>query len=245
MSDTLTSLIPQGLARSASDKDATFALLQQLGSAIERLFAPRCEVVLHDFSDLEHSIVYLQGSLSNRAVGGAATDLLLKKVRAGDTARDLHGYVTQLPNGRILKSSTIFLNDADGTAYGAFCINFDMTAFVSIHKLISDFIKSGTDENVSEALSDDINQTIGAIINETVNEMEVVGPLLSREDKIALVARLDDKGVFQVKRAAAIVADQFGFSKATIYNYLREARGGTGRNEGDSPDGKRNGDDKA
>jgi predicted transcriptional regulator YheO len=227
------------------EKEATFRLLRQLGTAIERLFAPRCEVVLHDFSDLEHSIVYLQGGLSDRSVGGAATDLLLKRVRAGDTTRDLHGYVTPLPNGRLLKSSTIFLNDANGEAYGAFCINFDMSTFVSIHKLISDFIKSGTDESVSEALCDDINQTIGTIITETLNEMEISGPLLSREDKITLIAKLDDKGVFQVKRAASILASQFGFSKATIYNYLREARGGLSQQNGERADSKRDIDEKA
>ena len=47
---------------------------------------------------------HLQGSLSNRAVGGAATDLLFKKVRAGDTARDLHGYIdpaSQRPHSEI------------------------------------------------------------------------------------------------------------------------------------------------
>ena len=226
MPDNLASLPRRG-APGALDKTAAFNLLRQIATGIERLFASHCEVVIHDFSDLEHSIVHLQGSLSDRWVGGAATDLLLKHVRAGDTAKDLHGYTTQLPNGRILKSSTMFLNDENGEAYGAFCINYDMSAFLGIHKLLSEFIKSGTEENISEALSDDINQTIGAIIAETINEMEISGPLLSRDDKITLIAKLDDKGVFQVKKAASILATQFGFSKATIYNYLREARNGT------------------
>jgi predicted transcriptional regulator YheO len=226
MADNLVSL-PKWAASDDAKKAATFQLLRQIAVGIEQLFAPHCEVVIHDFADLEHSIVDMQGSVSDRSVGGAATDLLLKRVQAGDTEKDLHGYTTHLANGRTLKSSTIFLNDEKGDAYGAFCINFDMSAFVGLHKILSDFVKSDNDENVSEALSDDINQTIGAVINETVNEMEISGPLLSREDKISLIARLDDKGVFQVKKAATILATQFGFSKATIYNYLREARGGT------------------
>lgn len=225
MSENLASL-PKWAPSDAAKRAATFALLRQIAIGLERLFAPHCEVVIHDFTDLEHSIVDMQGRLSDRSIGGAATDLLLKRVQAGDTEEDLHGYTTQLANGRTLKSSTIFLNDEKGEAYGAFCINFDISAFVGLHKVLADFIKSDNDENVSEALSDDINQTIGAIINETVNEMEISGPLLSRDDKISLIARLDEKGVFQVKKAATILATQFGFSKATIYNYLREARGG-------------------
>jgi predicted transcriptional regulator YheO len=68
---------------------------------------------------------------------------------------------------------------------------------------------------------------------------------LSREDKITLIAKLDDKGVFQVKRAASILASQFGFSKATIYNYLREARGGLSQQNGERADSKRDIDEKA
>jgi predicted transcriptional regulator YheO len=225
MSENPASLPKWNSQGDAAKKPATFALLRQLGIGLERLFAPHCEVVIHDFSDLEHSIIAIQGSLSDRAIGGAATDLLLKRVQVGDTSEDLHGYTTKLSNGRTLKSSTIFLNDENGEAYGAFCINFDVSAFVGLHKVLSDFIKS--EENVSEALSDDINQTIGTIITETVSELEISGPLLSRDDKVTLIARLDDKGVFRVKKAASIVASQFGFSKATIYNYLREARSGT------------------
>lgn len=224
MSESLASRPKWTSQGGAARKTATFALLRQVAIGLERLFAPHCEVVIHDFADLEHSIIDMQGSLSDRSIGGAATDLLLKRAQAGDTKQDLHGYTTQLPNGRTLKSSTIFLNDEKGEAYGAFCINFDMSAFIGLNKVLSDFIKS--EESVSEALSDDINQTIGAIISETVSEMEMSGPLLSRDDKITLIARLDDKGVFQVKKAASIVASQFGFSKATIYNYLREARSG-------------------
>ncbi len=47
---------------------------------------------------------------------------------------------------------------------------------------------------------------------------------MSREDKIDLIARLDEKGVFQVKKAVPILADQLSLSRATVYNYLSEAR---------------------
>ena len=50
-----------------------------------------------------------------------------------------------------------------------------MSAFVGLHKVRSDFIKS--EENVAEALCEDINQTIGAIIT----EMEISGPVLSQD----------------------------------------------------------------
>ncbi|MFM7174715.1 MAG: helix-turn-helix domain-containing protein, partial [Caldilinea sp.] len=53
--------------------------------------------------------------------------------------------------------------------------------------------------------------------------------LLNRDDKIGLIRRLDDKGVFQIKKMVPFVADQLGLSRATIYNYLREGRGENNR----------------
>jgi predicted transcriptional regulator YheO len=205
-------------------REEQMALLRRLAAGIERLFAPHCEVVVHHFADLEHSIVHVAGNLSGRSVGGAATDLLLRQLRGGVAAEDLHGYHTQLPNGRSLKSSTMFLRDEAGEVYGAFCVNFDISAFVGAQKMLAALIDTRGAGDVSEALTDDMNQTIGAIITDTIGSMDLSGPFLSREDKVALMERLDQRGVFQVKKAMSILAEQVGCSKATLYNYLREAR---------------------
>jgi predicted transcriptional regulator YheO len=199
----------------------TFALLKQLSVAVRQLFAPFCEVVIHDFSDLEHSIAYIEGDLTGRSVGGAATNLLLAAARTGDTETDLHNYFTTLPNGRTLKSSTIFLRDCEGRAYGAFCINAEVTAFEQFRRLLNEF--AAAEHEVSEVFSDDIQRTIQTVIAETMSDHE--RPILTREDKVDLIGRLDAKGVFQVKKAVPILADQLGLSRATVYNYLGEARG--------------------
>ena len=83
---------------------------------------------------------------------------------------------------------------------------------------------NGVEESVSEVLSDDINQTIGGIISETLAEIGDEPRFMNRGGKVDLIARLDAKGIFQVKKAAPILAEQLGLSRATIYNYLREAR---------------------
>jgi len=213
-----------GRVEQTFEHPARVTFLRQLADGLERLFAPHCEVVIHDFADLERSIVYVGGRLSGREVGGSATDLLLQKVRTGDTARDLHCYRTTLDNGRVLKSSTLFLRDQQGRATGALCINYDIGSMVAMQQFLAAMTSSGADESITETLTDDVTRTIGGIITETVGEMGLVYPVLSKEDKIGLIARLDLKGVFQVKRAVPILAREFGFSRATIYNYLRAAR---------------------
>jgi predicted transcriptional regulator YheO len=209
----------------SDDRVLTYSMLQRLAMALTRLFSPGCEVVIHDFTDLERSIVHIEGNITNRSIGGAATDLLLKCINSGETDKDLYDYITTLPGGRLMKSSTIFLHDADGTAYGAFCINFEVTSLVNFRNFITEFLDTENGIHLNELFSDDIHKTIHAVISETTVEIGKENPILSRDDKVELIARLDAKGIFQVKRAVSIVADQLGISRATIYNYLAEARG--------------------
>lgn len=200
--------------------------LRRIAAAVANLLGPHCEVVIHDFSDLEHSIVHLEGNVSNRAVGDAATDLLLSRVRAGRTDEDLHNYRTRGAAGGTLKSSTVFLRDRDGRPRGAFCVNLDIDVLQRARDGIDALLRVEERSSVSETLSGDIDGTISAVFAETVRAMDMHLPVMARKDKLALIARLDDKGMFQVKRAVPVLARAFGTSRATIYNYLKSARAG-------------------
>jgi predicted transcriptional regulator YheO len=205
----------------------TFQLLRQIAVGVQKLLHPFCEIVIHDFTDLERSIVYIEGNISGRSIGGAATDLLISQARSGNTTHDFYNYETQLPNGRTMKSCTMFLRDDDGQAYGAFCINLDIGAFQMFHQLLGDFISVQQDGEVRETLSDDIQRTIRTILMDTIKAVGVGKdlPILNRDEKVELIAKLDERGVFQVKKAVTVVADELGLSRSTVYNYLSEARG--------------------
>lgn len=197
--------------------------LQQIAVGIQKLWGLSCEVVIHDFADLEHSIVHIEGNITGRSVGGAATDLLLACVRNENTAKDMYNYKIHLQNGRVMRSCTMFLRDEDGKAYGAFCINFDITQFNIFHRYLENFI-SADNADVSETFSDDLQTTVHTVLMETMSEIGADLPILSREEKVNLIARLDEKGVFQVKKAVSLLANELGLSRSTVYNYLGEAR---------------------
>jgi HTH domain len=57
-------------------------------------------------------------------------------------------------------------------------------------------------------------------------ERELGGTLseLSREDKQRAVKMLDQRGAFELRRSVEDVADSFGVSRITIYNYLNAIR---------------------
>jgi predicted transcriptional regulator YheO len=211
-------------ARGMQDKVETLRLLRQLAVALRRLFSPFCEVVIHDFADFEHSIVCIEGNVTGRREGGAATDLLLAKASQGDTDEDLYNYLTSLPGGRLMKSCTVFLRDEDGVAYGAFCVNFEITSFVGVHKVMANFVATEERGDVVETFANDIEDTIHSIVADTLHETGQTLLMMGRDEKIELIGRLAEKGVFQVKKSVPILADQLGLSRATVYNYLREAR---------------------
>lgn len=199
--------------------------LRRIAVGIHKLLGQSCEIVIHDFSDLEHSIVHIEGNVTERSIGGAATDFLLACLRNNDTDKDRYNYESQLSNGRVVRSCTIFLRDEAGTAYGAFCINYDITPFSLIHRYVENFMMIETEE-VTETFSDDLQSTVHTVLVETINEMGAELPILTRDERIRLIARLDEKGVFQVKKSVSILADELGLSRSTVYNYLSEAREG-------------------
>ena len=118
----------------------------------------------------------------------------------------------------------MFLRADDGSAYGAFCINLDVGIFAGLQRFLGEFLALDAGADVSETLSDDIHRTIHTVLREAVSEIGAELPIMSKEDKIDLIARLDEKGAFQVKKAVPLIAEELGLSRSTIYNYLTQAR---------------------
>jgi len=210
-----------------------FDLAKQVAVALHELLGSMSEVVIHDFADLEHSIIHIEGNVTHRAKGGSATDLLLEKVRNGETDEDLYAYATSLPGGRQMKSSTIFLRNANAQAIGALCVNLDVTDFVAFRNSLNVLVSTrdnGT-ERPNETLSDNIFETVHNAVAEILYDSGRSLHAVTREEKIELVRQLESRGMFQVKKAVQIVADMLGLSRATVYNYLREGKETTPKHE--------------
>lgn len=216
------------------DAEITFAVSRQLATALHQLLGPMCEVVVHDFTDLEHSIVHIEGNVTHRTIGGSATDLILECVAQGNTDQDLYGYATSLPGGRMMKSSTIFLRDSRARAIGALCVNLDVTDLVAARNALNALVHTKDEGRTSETFSDNIFDTVQSMLTETLYETGRSLHAMSREDKIELIHRLEARGLFQMKKAVPIVADLLGLSRATVYNYLRQGRDSNHRKNGSS-----------
>ena len=113
------------------------------------------EVVLHDFTDLSHSIVALHnGHVSGRKLGAPATDFALKMISSDIPADQDHTdiYQSHSTSGRPLRSSTLFIRE-DGKLVGMLCVNTDTSIIVKLQSLVDTIVETlppGTNDKQGE-----------------------------------------------------------------------------------------------
>lgn len=190
----------------------------------------RYEVILHDLSQLEQSIVAVRGNITNRKVGGPPTNYLLKFLRKyGDEAPNQINYRNETSDGRVLRSSTMFIRDEDGHIVGSLCINQDLTDYIVASKLIQENISFQESEEkvegTEEVFAHDISEVMEVMVSGELEVMQKPVAYMQKEDKLAVVESLEEKGIFDIKGAVEYVAERLGVTNFTVYNYLKEIRG--------------------
>ena len=66
-----------------------------VAEGLAEMLGPDCEVVLHDLSQMPHSIVAIEnGHVTGRRPGDAPTDQMLRSLRNADDTPDVRLYVT-------------------------------------------------------------------------------------------------------------------------------------------------------
>lgn len=204
-----------------------FDYLNIIAHAIALTIGSRCEVVVHDLADPEHSIVAIHGNLTGRKIGGALTDLGLSVLESGSASESVLMYETQAPNGRRLKSTSVVLRDQKDRIFGAFCINLDAEVMLQAVELLTELCQvPSTDKVIEEHFSDDPVEVISGIIHDELMKQGMVANLhaLRREQRIKIIQALQDRGIFNMRNAPTIIANLLGVSRFTIYNYLNGVR---------------------
>jgi predicted transcriptional regulator YheO len=194
----------------------------QLAKGLTGHFGENCEVVVHDLTeDEEHTIIYIEnGHVTGRKVGDGPSHVVLEaRARKPEELKDRIGYLTQTEDGRMLKSTTIYIRDNDDKVVGIFAINYDITSLMMMDYSLKTLIGTRDDEKpemitkgVSGLLNDLIEQSV-RLVNKPVSQM-------NREDKIRAIKFLQDKGAFLITKSGDKVSKYFGISKFTLYNYI-------------------------
>ena len=196
-----------------------------LVEGLARAFGPDCEIVLHDLRHPSNSLIHIAGCLTGRTPGAPVTNVVLEALRAsGDAAPDLFNYRTTAPNGRPLRSSTLFIRDA-GRVVGALCVNVDVSLYEDLQLVAA---KALATEEATPAPVERFGNTIGDVLDDILATIVLetgVQPLrMSAEERTRVVADLEERGVFLIKGAIELTAKRLGVSKFTVYGYLQQIR---------------------
>jgi predicted transcriptional regulator YheO len=215
-------------AETNAEADRVLATARSLVTGIQATFGRICEVVLHDFRRGDHSVVAIAGDVTHRGVGSPVSAIGLSLLRQGEAAQDRLNYVTRLPDGRVMKSSTMLLRLADGKVTGALCINLDVTQLRMASMLLSEVIGESGKESAAEphpvTFGSDAETVIESVLAEVEGQLGKPLTQLATAEWLSVFKALDDRGVFQLRRAASLLAGRLGISRASVYNYISRLR---------------------
>lgn len=198
---------------------------EPIADMIHATFGSNCEVVVHDLSNVQSSLVYIQGNVTGREVGAPTTEVILKQLRQhGNEVKDKLGFTTRTTDGKMVKTSISFIRNDEGEVIGYLGINFDITAFSLVNQVMKEFTTVyDAEENsnhLDESYAKNIDEVFHHLISSVTLEIGVPIPEMSRNERIRFVQKLEERGAFLIQGSGDRIATVLGVSKQTIYNYL-------------------------
>lgn len=203
-----------------------------VANMIADTFGNHCEVILHDFSIPQNSVVYTRNNVvTNRQVGESFTEYFVKEVLLSRKFKDdvSSNYVMKGADGQTIKSSTVLIRDQAEKVIGSLCVNIDISCMKELMEKFTSMM--GLEELEEEAEKDtgeevavlpNIQEIVDDIIEHTIGNQNIEG--MSRDQKIDRIRFMNEKGLFLIKGAADKVAERMNISKVTVYSYLDEIR---------------------
>ena len=194
-----------------------------LCDAISLLLQPQAEVVLHDLAT--ETVAHIANPFSHREVGEPS---LLHEIDFRPDVALIGPYEKVNFDGRRLKSVSAVLRE-DWRAVGVICINLDVTHLHSAIELLTALTRVPPGAGQPAVLfQEDWHERINQYVHAWTARNGVVIADLSRAQKLQLVGELAANGAFGGKHAAAYVSRVLQMSRASVYNYLRAAKGEEG-----------------
>ena len=207
-------------------------VLEQIAQDIAAEFGTDCEVVIHDLNtkEPEHSIIYIvNGHVTGRNVGDGPSDAVFdgirQKGRGSDYApADHNGYLMKTADGKILKCSTSYIKDDDGSLHYVFGINYDITLMLAMENMLRQFTATEKESREPEAISRNVSDLLDELIEQSVKLVGKPVALMHKEDKVKAIQFLNETGAFLITKSGDRVCKYFGISKYTLYSYIDESK---------------------
>ena len=195
-----------------------------MAAGIAAQFGSNCEVVVHDLSrHPDHSIVAIfNGHVTGRKVGDGASHVVIEQLQSNDPEpKDHLCYLTKTPDGKILKSSTVYIRNSKGKVSAIFSINYDISKLLMVESAVRDVMSTGEEPQQTEPEKIiNINDLLDDLIEQSVALVGKPVALMNKDDKVKAIRFLNQNGAFLVTKSGDKIAKYFGISKYTLYSYI-------------------------
>jgi predicted transcriptional regulator YheO len=193
---------------------------------LSELCGPSSEVLLHNVKNPDNSVIAIEnGYYSGRGIGSPLTDLAIEILNSG-ICKD-HDYISNYNGsgkGRNFLSSTFFIKN-EGRVIGMLCVNRDITSAeefaAAFRRLQKNYNLINADTKIKETLEVPTDSMLSGMIQSVFQEAGADPAHMKAKERIEIVRKLKEKGVFEIKGAVPEVARQMNISVPTIYRYMK------------------------
>ncbi|MEY8299206.1 PAS domain-containing protein [Emergencia timonensis] len=193
---------------------------------------PAYEILLHDVSEPNHSVVKIVNNhISHREIGSPLTDLAINLIESKEyeTKSYVANYLGKTKEGRHLVASTFFIKE-NNKLIGLLCVNHDTHEIQDIFDDLEKFIENhalypkSNKAKYQENFDTNINGHMYDIVEREINDSIISPDRMKASERKVIVNKLNDYGVFAVRGMIPFVAEKLCTSEPTIYRYLKEIK---------------------
>ena len=193
--------------------------------AISAHYGPRCEVAIHDLTNddsAEHSIIYIEnGDVTGRKIGDGASSVVLEQLAGNADPEDRIGYFSKTADGKLLKSTTVFIRDDGGKVVAIFSVNHDVTSMSITLSAINEIfrpLQASSDE--AEKITLHVEELLDELLWKSTELIGKPVSLMNKDDKMRAIRWLNSKGAMLITKSGDKISKYFGISKFTLYSYI-------------------------
>lgn len=206
-------------------------ILCRIAKAVAAQFGSNCEVVVHEISECStsNSIIAIEnGHVSGRKLGDGPSQVVLEQLgKDGLCPEDHLCYLMRTPDGKLLKSTSVYIPDSEGKVAAIFGVNFDISTLVMAEQALNSLtLTMNHDQDTPARIPHNVNDLLDDLIERSDRLVGKPVALMTKEDKVRAIRFLNDHGALLITKSGDKIANHFGISKYTLYSYLDVKTGG-------------------
>lgn len=187
---------------------------------VSKIYAPFVDVIIHDLDT--QKIHYVEGVLSKLKQGDLSN--LAENLDLIEVSMDRCSSPQIDTSGRLIKTISTILFDAEGQEKGLMCIHFDVSKLILTHEILTELLIPAADSKADDLFKNDWQDQIHLFIHKYLDENNFDLNSMNKKQKKELVRGLFYQGAFDATNSANYIANLLKMGRATIFNYLKEWR---------------------